>query len=200
MPQYCYLGIDDGYFDIKLKKSRKRCYTVLVALATCPHTPVAVRMKPIIVDALDAQQRAVEMVEELSSLVTIRAVFLDGVTFAGFNIIDPFRLYNTVEKPIITVFRYPLDLGRVLAALKNNFSDWSFRYRTISRIYEMSFRALPRHNILVAPIGVSASKAIELYNDARSYHPLPEALRLADCLASGLTRYLATRSTRVMDS
>jgi len=194
MPQYCYLGIDDGYFDIRSKKAKKRCRTVLVATVTCPHTLVAACIRPITVDALDALQRAIELIEELTSLVTIRAIFLDGVTFAGFNIIDPFKLYNIVEKPVITVFRYPLDLDKVLTALKNNFGDWRIRYATISKTYGIACKVLPDHNILIAPVGVSMRRAMELYNDARSYHPLPEALRLADCLASGLTKYLASQA------
>jgi endonuclease V-like protein UPF0215 family len=55
----------------------------------------------ITVDGLDATQKTVKTLRAW----TFRTVILGGVSFTGFDIIDPTIVYKEFEKPVIVISR-----------------------------------------------------------------------------------------------
>jgi endonuclease V-like protein UPF0215 family len=54
---------------------------------------------------------------------TLRAVILGGVSFAGFNVIDPTIVYEEFWKPVIVISRTKPDNKAVKRALQYDFED-----------------------------------------------------------------------------
>ncbi len=179
------LGVDDGYFPINYK----RCYgRTLLVLTVCEGLKLTnVKMALITVDGLDGTNAVLNLLRPLCNKYD--AVFLDGVTYAGFNIVDPEVVFNETSIPSVVIFKYGLDLNAVKEALMKNFNDWMSRYSTIERTYNSSYViSTPKGNLRIFSCGVARAEAYELVLSLQSVNQYPEPLRLADLIASGLTR------------
>ncbi len=166
--------------------------TVIVGVVTGPDSHAFVLSRIIRVDTLNALSAATEIILAARSLYPIAAVFLDGVTYAGFNVIDPYRLASLTHTGSITVFRYPLELDRIRKALANHFGDWRHRYEIISYVYEQSFPIVFPNgtHIRVTCAGIPRTICEEYVREATIWMPNPEPLRLADLIASAIGRKL----------
>ncbi|MEM4550227.1 MAG: DUF99 family protein, partial [Sulfolobales archaeon] len=78
------VGIDDGFFPPEYKELKLK--TVLVGTLYRGRRPVDVKLRTVTVDGTDGTKKAIEILESLGES---DAVFLDGVTVAGFNVVDP---------------------------------------------------------------------------------------------------------------
>jgi len=194
MLRYCSIGLDDGYFALEDKKIYGK--TVLVGtIASVNREILDVLISFITVDGLDASSQAMQMIEKAIDRYGpyLEVVFLDGVTYAGFNIIDPLKLHNMLNIPVIVVFRHELNLEKVLSALRAHFVDWSYRYKVIEQTYRASYKIrspIKGAKIRIAVIGTNAIKGIELFFRYTSIYPEPYCLRVADRIASSLGRAL----------
>ncbi len=151
------------------------------------------------VDALDATSRALEIVLKALSLYPIEAVLLDGVTYAGFNIVNPFAIHALTGVGIIVAFRYPLDLSKVARALIKHFKDWRLRLATICNVYSRA-RVIEFDNgtkIMVSCIGIPRDPCIELVKRLTVWKPNPEPLRIADLIASAMGRKIFEKRMNV---
>lgn len=179
------LGVDDGYFPINYKK----CYgRTLLVVTTCEGLKLSnVKMALITVDGIDGTDVVLSILKSLCNRYD--AIFFDGVTYAGFNIVDPERVFNETSIPSIVIFKYKLDLNIVKEALIKNFNDWMFRYSTIERTYNNSYVInTPKGRLRIFNYGLTRTEAYELILNLQNINQYPEPLRLADLIASGLTK------------
>lgn len=178
------IGVDDGYFPISYKGSKKK--TLLAAVYCINNEIYDFVLEPITVDGLDGTKAAVKAVERLGRADVI---FQDGVTVAGFNIIDPEELSRLVGMPVVVFFKHDLNLNKVLNALKKHFNDWQRRYDVIDKVYSKSVVVpTPWRYIRISAINIDVSEALNYIIKLQAISPIPEPLRLADIIASGLTR------------
>lgn len=179
------LGVDDGYFPPTYKKSGRR---TLIATAVCEGINlVAIKLEKIAVDGLDGTEAVLKCVKSLGTGYS--ALFLDGVTYAGFNVVDPDIIYSETEKPVITVFKHSLNLKLIKEALMKNFNDWPYRYEVIERTYLRAHEiTTPKGNLIISCIGISYADAFNVIVNLQNINQYPEPLRVADLIASGLTR------------
>ncbi|MDK6027865.1 DUF99 family protein [Ignisphaera sp. 4213-co] len=184
-----FLGIDDGYFNILYKRVEPKRKTILVGVLTRNRRIVDIIFNNITIDSLDGTQKVLEIVEDALSLHEVNAVFLDGVTYAGFNIVDPTKIYRIYSIPVITVFRYPLDLEKIYAALKKHFPDHEYRYSVIKHVYMSSNRIRVGDTTLrYFSIGLPIHQAEAILNFLCRYYSYPYPLHVADRIASLLGR------------
>jgi len=182
------IGIDDGYFPPSFKEGRLA--TLMVGVLCKNVHPIDLGIKVVKVDGLDATSKAISVVKELSkNWGKIEAIFLDGVTFAGFNIINPSLMHDVLGYPVITIFKHQLNLQKIKVALMNNFSDWRKRYSVIESVYENSKEVRTGwRKLRISSYGLDLYVIAEIITDLQLTSPLPEPLRLADLIASGLTK------------
>ncbi len=178
------VGVDDGYFPIKCKELK--CKTIIAAVLCEGMTPIQVSLKEITVDGLDGTDVAYKAIKSLKEIPQV--VFIDGVTVAGFNVIDPESLHLMLGSAIISVFKHDLSLDKIERALKKHFRDWRVRLETIVRVYRSS-RSVPTpwRALRVSIYGMSVPEALDCIIKLQNISPIPEPLRLADLIASGLT-------------
>jgi endonuclease V-like protein UPF0215 family len=189
MYRNCFLGLDDGYFDIAFKRLEHKGETYLVGVVTCPWIIRDVLIDTIIIDGLEGTKKALKIIENALPLYAINAVFLDGVTYAGFNIVNPFKIFNILEIPVITIFRHNLELDKILAALKKHFNDYAYRYSIIKQVYTLSHEMfIDNSRFRYTSIGLSTSRAESILKALCKFYIYPYPLHVADKTASLLGR------------
>ena len=112
-PEIRVLGIDDGVFTPHSKKLADVVGVVFRGgywLDGFMHTRVQV-------DGMDATDKLAQMITESPHYRQLRVIMLNGVTLAGFNVVDIAELHQKVKLPIIAVTRDKPNLDDVRKAL-----------------------------------------------------------------------------------
>ncbi len=184
------VGVDDGFFPHEFKELRLK--TILVGVLCVGKTPRSVKINTVTVDGSDGTLKTREVVEELMNEVgvpSINAIFLDGVTIAGFNYVNPIELHEHLRTPVIVIFKTELKLDRIRRALVKHFSDWRARYEVIEENYVRSQEVLTlKKRLRVVSYGLNLSEVSRLVSALQCMSASPEPLRIADLVASELTR------------
>jgi endonuclease V-like protein UPF0215 family len=142
----------------------------------------------IAVDGFDATDKISSMITSSPHYKQLRVIMLNGITFAGFNIVDVKALNAATKLPVITVTREKPDLADIHKALQN-LSHSEARWRAIlnaGETIEVSTRGA-KSKVYMQTAGVSIEDAQKILRltSTRSY--IPEALRVAHLIASGIS-------------
>ncbi len=182
-PEIRVLGVDDCPF-IPHTKSQVPVIGVVFRggywIDGILHTKIAV-------DGFDATEKIVTMITSSSHHKQLRVIMLNGVTFAGFNIVNIKTLSATTKLPVITVTREKPDLAKIHKALKN-LPKSQERWNTILNAgepFEVSTRSGKR-KIYMQVAGISRDDAQKILRLTSTRSNIPEALRVAHIVASGI--------------
>jgi endonuclease V-like protein UPF0215 family len=138
----------------------------------------------IIVDGLDATRKT-ELL--LKGSVQI-PVLLSGVTFGGFNLIDPWRIQKLCKAPVIVVIGSRPDNRAVKLALSRHFPDWKERWDLIRSLGPLrKVRTMAGEGpVFFERFGCSTRDAALILKTWAFVSRVPEPLRVAGILARGL--------------
>ena len=141
----------------------------------------------ISIDGDDATQICSAMINNTKHKKQLKVIMLDGVTLGGFNVIDTQTLYEETRLPILTITRDKPDFQTIKHALQKNFDDWKRRWSLINKgpLHEIQTHHNP---IYIKQVGVSLEEAKELIKLSTIRGVLPEPIRVAHLIASGITR------------
>ncbi|MCI4360674.1 MAG: DUF99 family protein [Thermoplasmata archaeon] len=172
------VAIDDGAF------TRRSAEAPLVALVwSSPEELEGVALGGARVDGDDATDRIIALVRSLRQYEGVRAVLVDGITVAGFNVLDLGRLARALRRPVISVTRRPPEFDRIRSALRTYFpKDADVRWRRLRR-YPLFRVPTGERPILAAAVGCSRPEAIALVQRLTRRGHWPEPLRLAHMIA-----------------
>jgi len=182
-PEIRVLGIDDGVFtphSNELVDVIGIVYRGGYWLDGFMHTKVRV-------DGLDATEKLAEMITSSPHYPQLRVIMLNGVTLAGFNVVDIEELSQRVKLPVVAVTRDKPNFDDIKKALKN-LSHSEQRWRAIEKAGKM-FRVRTRNGeepIYVHVAGLSEEDAKRILKSTSTRSNVPEALRVAHIIASGL--------------
>jgi len=177
------MGVEDGFF--KAFPPRASSYTVLCCVALSRGRIGDVRIAPIEVDGLDATEKLLSMLDG-----DVDAVILGGITFAGFNLIDPSTILRETEIPVIVYSGHKPDNDAVLLALRRHFGDWKRRWSIIEGLGEL-YETVPRSGeppVYFEVVGGSESWAAEVLRSSALVCRIPEPVRVAGVIARGVSR------------
>ena len=176
------LGIDDSPFTFNDKYA-----TVIGVIMRGGGYIDGVLKSKVSIDGLDATNICKEMVENTRYRKQLRAVMIDGITLGGFNIVDIDEMYFDTNLPVITITRDAPDFAKIETALKKNFKDWKDRINIIKKgkIHKIETSHNP---IYVKYIGTSIDEAKEIIKLSTIQGVIPEPIRVAHLIASGITR------------
>jgi len=184
-PEIRVLGIDDGVFtphSNELVDVVGVIYRGGYWLDGFMHTKVQV-------DGLDATEKLAEMITSSPHYAQLRVIMLNGVTLAGFNVVDIEELYQRVKLPVIAVTRDKPDFDDIKEALKN-LPQSEERWRAIEtagKIIKVRTRN-GEEPVYVHVAGVSEEDAKRILKSTSTRSNVPEALRVAHIIASGLVQ------------
>jgi len=176
------LGIDDSPFNFKEKYS-----TVVGVITRGANYLEGVISNKVTIDGSDATFVCINMIKKTRHKKQLRAILIDGVAIGGFNVIDIQEIFDETNLPVITVTRDYPDYTSIQLALKKHFDDWEKRYKIISKgeLYEIKTKYNP---IFIKCSGLCIDKAKEIINISTIRGVIPEPIRMAHIIASGITR------------
>lgn len=133
-------------------------------------------------DGANATRRIVEAIAGSQFASHVRAVVLQGIAVAGFNVVDVNALHTQLRLPVLVVARRRPDLERIRRALRQ-VPGSEARWRLIERAGPME----ARRGLFVQRVGLSGSEAEALLEATTLHGAMPEPLRLAHLIAGGVT-------------
>jgi hypothetical protein len=140
------------------------------------------------IDGMDATEKIASMVTESPHYDQLRIIMLNGVTMAGFNVVDIKKLYRKVKLPVIAVTRDKPNFDDIKKALQN-LPQSEERWKAIEKageIIEVQTRS-GKEPIYAHVAGLSKEDAIHILKSTSTRSNIPEALRVAHIIASGLS-------------
>lgn len=178
------LALDDGFFKPKQKGS-----AILVGVLSRVDGRVeGILSTKVKVDGLDSTQKILRMLEKSKFLPQIDFLILDGLNFAGFNLVDLPQLHERLSVPVIAVQRKKPRMQRIGQAL-SHFKDKKKRLALIENAGPV-FRA---KKVFFQFQGGNQKTVKEVLAKTTKNGNLPEPLRLAHLIASGVSIGQSTR-------
>lgn len=176
------LGIDDAPFTFTDKTT-----DIVGVVMRGNHYIEGVLHSTITIDGMDATSICKEMITKTRHYKQLKAVLFDGATLGGFNVIDIESVWENTKIPVITITRKQPDFEKIIKALQTHFSDWKQRISLLEkgRIQKIDTAHNP---IFIKCMGVSFSQAKEIITLATIRGAIPESLRVAHIIASGISR------------
>ena len=174
------LGVDDGKF---VPHSEGKASVVGVVFRG-GYSIEGVMHTNITIDGFDATAQITSMINNSPHCKQLRLVMLNGLTFAGFNVVGIQKLNIATRLPIIALTLDKPDIEAVHKAL-SNLCRTEERWRLIQEageIYEVKCRGKTLY-VEVAGISLVDARKIVLLTSTRSCYPEP--LRVAHMIASG---------------
>lgn len=178
------LGIDDGRF---VSKTQGLVDIVGVVYRGGYWFEGLMRSK-VSIDGLDAIEKIASMIKNSPFYGEIRIVFLDGLSFGGFNIVDISELSSMLDLPVMSIVREKPDLEKIKNALQN-LPDFLEKWKAIENAGEL-IKVNTRKNdnpIYIQIAGILLDDAKKIIKKTSTHSNIPEALRVAHIIASGLT-------------
>ena len=136
-------------------------------------------------DGLDATEKLAEILCEWK----FGAVVLAGVSFAGFNLIDPAAIHKKFRKPVIVISHTKPDNKAVKRVLQRHFKDWRIRWAVFEKlgsIYKVASSAVELP-VYVETLGAHPRWVSELVRALSVCSRVPEPVRVARLIARGLS-------------
>ncbi|MEM3000346.1 MAG: DUF99 family protein [Candidatus Bathyarchaeia archaeon] len=182
-PEIRVLGIDDGPFVPHTKGQ----VSVIGVVFRGGYWLDGVMHTKIEIDGLDATEKITTMITVSPHYKQLRVVMLNGITFAGFNIVDVKALNAATKLPVITVTREKPDFADIRKALQN-LSCNEERWAAILNAGEpvaVSTRSA-KAKIYMQAVGISQEDAQKIVRLTSTRSNIPEPLRVAHLIASGI--------------
>lgn len=182
-PEIRVLGIDDGAF----VPHTKGMVGIVGVVYRGGYWLDGVMRTEVEIDGMDATEKIASMILKSPHYDQLRVVMLNGVTFAGFNVVDIRKLFKRLGLPVIAVTREKPNLERIERALMN-LPEREKRWEAIQnagKITEVQTRR-GEEAVYMQIAGISERDAEKILEKTSTRSNVPEALRVAHIIASGL--------------
>ena len=110
-------------------------------------------------------------------------VLLQGIAFAGFNVVDLDALHQALQLPVIAVVRRRPNLPRIKAALLEHVPGGLRKWRLIEKAGPMESAT----GLFVQRAGMALDDARRVLKRLAVHSSIPEPLRTAHLIAGGVT-------------
>lgn len=169
-----------GFDDAPFVRSERGQVALVGTVCSGPRLDIVVRGH-VTRDGTDATQVMVDLVQE-KSLSHVRGVLLQGITVAGFNVIDVHALHAALDLPVLVVMRkYPRfelffdAMDRVPGAeAKRALIEQAGEPEAVGPVW-------------VQRAGLTLGEAQGMLERTTAHGVIPEPLRLAHLIAGGMT-------------
>ena len=133
-------------------------------------------------DGGDAADRLAALVSGSKFREHIQLVMLQGITLAGFNVVDVFALHETLNLPVLVVARKQPDMATIRTALLAHIQGGNEKWAVIDRLGAME----PISGVFVQRAGMTRDQAVAVLDQFTLYGNIPEPLRTAHLIAGAL--------------
>jgi len=143
---------------------------------------LSVRVKK---DGMDATEKIADSILKTRHYDQLSLIMLDGITFAGLNLVDINKLRTATEIPVIVVQRDSPDMKKFLLAMKrvNNYEKRVKIVKAAGKIYRWK-------EVYYQKSGLTNKECEEILSLTCTRSKVPEPIRVAHLIASGLSRQM----------
>ena len=182
-PEIRVLGVDDGAF-VPHSQGFAPIIGVIFRGGYWLDGVVSTKVE---IDGFDATDKLSSMIARSAHYRQLRVIMLDGITFAGFNVVDIRRLNAETRLPVIAVTRDRPNFDDIHSALKN-LPESEKRWETLlsaGQIFEVNTK-IKTKKVYIEISGISEDDARKIVKLTSTRSSVPEPLRVAHLIASGL--------------
>lgn len=134
-------------------------------------------------DGVNSTVRLIECLTGSKYFAQLQAILLQGIAFAGFNVVDLHRLHRATGLPVLAIARQRPDLGAIRRTLLEKVTGGARKWRLIEAAGPMA----PMAGVYCQHVGIEAGGAERLIVGLQLHGQLPEPLRIAHMIAGGVT-------------
>lgn len=132
----------------------------------------------------DGRNSTSELARLVGQTGHLQLIFLQGIALAGFNVVDIHRLHQQTGLPVLVVARRKPNLQNIQTALLNHVPGGHRKWHLIQQAGEME----PCQNVFIQRAGLTTQEAQQAIQTHATTSVIPEPLRTAHLIASGITR------------
>jgi endonuclease V-like protein UPF0215 family len=171
------IGFDDAPFNHHRRRNVLIVGTVFAGLRMDGVLSAYVRR-----DGVNSTATLVKLIQNSRFYPQLQAVLLQGIAFAGFNVVDICRLQEQLDLPVIVVSRNKPDLVKIKAALLEKVPGGASKWRLIEKAGPME----KIDRVYVQRVGIDKDKTAALIARFAINSVIPEPLRAAHLIAGGV--------------
>ena len=172
------IGIDDSPFD----KHRDRTLLVVGAVFRGGSALDGVLSTRVVVDGNDSTEKLIRMINGCKYKPQLKCILLNGIAFGGFNIIDIQELNRRAAIPVIVVIRRKPGIANIRRILKR------IGKAAEATLLDKAGTLSKVRNIYIQTAGISRQQAKEILDLTCTRADIPEPLRIAHIIASGIVK------------
>ncbi|MFH0870399.1 MAG: DUF99 family protein [archaeon] len=131
-------------------------------------------------DGEDATLKLINLVNSCKFKLQLQAIFLDGIAFAGFNVVNIFSLNRMTGIPVVVVVRDNPDMDKIFSALEK------LGMKKKVELLKKFPKPVNVNGVYVQSIGMSIDDTKKLLKVCCTRANIPEALRFSHLVASGI--------------
>ncbi len=166
------VGIDDGWFEPKT-----RTWVPIIGCVMKGSSHIDGFMQTLVsVDAPNVTEAIIEMLMTSPHYRQLQVIFTHGITFAGFGVLDTFKLFDEVQRPIIIILDHVPNLENIKRSLFSKFGDGERRWQLVTSLDEM--HPLEK-SYWFQVVGLSPNEAMDVIRIFQAKSIFPEPLRVA---------------------
>ena len=109
---------------------------------------------------------------------------LDGITFAGFNVVDIKEIYENTKLPVIVVNRKKPDVNQFISVIKQ-MPESELRLKCVKNAGPIYQATVKNKKIHFQCYGISKEDASKVIKETSTMSLIPEPLRVAHLIATG---------------
>lgn len=133
-------------------------------------------------DGANSTATLVRLIAQSRYKTHIQVIMLQGIAFAGFNVIDLHGLHESLQIPVLVVARKRPDMNAIRQALLRNVRGGRRKWALIEQVGPMERVA----RIYVQRVGLSRKEVDDLLRRYAVNSAIPEPLRTAHLIAGGI--------------
>ncbi len=134
-------------------------------------------------DGRNSTATMIELVRTSQFVEHVRAVLLQGIAVAGFNVVDMHALHAGLGVPVVAIARREPRWSRIKHALFANTAGAARKWELITRAGPMDKIG----DVFVQRVGIGLPETKAMLQATTLHGSLPEPLRLAHLVAGGVT-------------
>ena len=171
------IGVDDGPFD----KHKKGNSLVVGTVFRGGQFMDGLLSSKVRIDGNNATTNIATMIKQCKFYSTIQCVFLDGITYAGFNVVDVKRLHEQIKIPLIVIMRKQPDIVLIKKTLKK------LGKGNKTKLIDSAGKIHKAGKVFFQTVGIDVDEARLFIRLTTTHSFIPEPLRAAHLIASGIT-------------
>jgi len=187
-----FLAFEDGNFIFNGRKAKR---APLIGVLMEKFSVLKLYLDFITVDGVDSTSKVLALTNRVKD---VDCLLLRGISYGGFNVIDPLTIVKEKNVPIIVFLPEKPHPLKVKLALLKHFSDWKKRWNIFEKTGDFNeFTVKSGEKIYLKSFKISEEEAFKIVKLLTLVGKTPEPLRVAKIISESLDKFIKSISTEI---